>query len=410
MAKNSYKAADIEVLEGLEPVRKRPGMFIGGTEGYGGLHHLIKEVLDNSVDEAMNGHATTIKVTLHKDQSSITIEDDGRGIPVDKHPKFKKSALEIIFTTLHAGAKFSDNNYVSAGGLHGVGASVVNALSEELEAVVWRDGYEWTQSFSQGKAKGTLKKGKKTKKHGTRVYFKPDSEIFKSTKFSETLLEKSLQEKAFLNKGIKVVFIDESSGKSVPKTFCYKDGLEAYLKTVLERLKLNAVGEERFYLERSEGIKVEVAFCWTESTKGKIYSYVNGIPTVEGGSHVDGLKSGLSKAIRNYMSVHNLAPKGVKITSDDIREGLTAILSVNVPGSVTQLQFQGQTKEKLNNPEVMAPVDALVRTLENSLNSKPKMAALIVERIVLASKARAAARTASQNVSRKVGVSHCPAN
>ena len=397
-----YNAADIEVLEGLEPVRKRPGMYIGGTEGYGGLHHLVKEILDNSVDEAMNGFADQITVTLHADKKSITVEDNGRGMPVDKHPKFKKSAVEIIFTTLHAGGKFSDHSYVSAGGLHGVGASVVNALSEELVATVWRDGYEWTQRFSRGLALGALKRGEKSSRSGTRVFFRPDPEIFKTIKFAPELLEESIQEKAFLNKGLKLTFINEVDGGT--KIFQFQHGVQSYLKLLLEKYGVQAIAES-FALERENGMRVECAFCWTESTKEKVFSYVNGIPTREGGSHEDGFRSGLSKALRNYMNVHDLVPKGTKIGGEDIREGLLAVLSVNVPGSVAQLQFQGQTKDRLNNPEVMGPVESLLRSFENVLNSNPKTAAQLVERIVLASKARAAARTASQNVSRKIGIS-----
>ena len=404
MAKKSYTAADIDVLEGLEPVRKRPGMYIGGTEGYHGLHHLVKEILDNSVDEAMNGYANTITVTLHKDGTSVTVTDDGRGIPVDKHPKFKKSALELIFTTLHAGGKFSETNYASAGGLHGVGSSVVNALSEELSVTVWRDGYQWDTSFSRGKVSSKLKKGKRVKKTGTEVFFRPDPEIFKSVEFRSDELEKTIQEKAFLNKGVTLVYVDEAQKKK--KTFCFNDGLKSFLGTLLETSKDAPVGGESFYLDRANGIKVEVSFCWTESTSTRIHSYVNGIPTKEGGSHEDGFKSGIAKAIRNYIGVHKAVPKNVKISAEDIREGLVAVLSINVPGAVTQIQFQGQTKDKLNNPEVLSPVETLVRSVENELNSKPSVAASIIERIVLASKARVAARSASQSVSRKIGVSH----
>ena len=404
MTKSEYKASDIEVLEGLEPVRKRPGMYIGGTEGPQGLHHLAKEILDNSVDEAMNGHADKIVVTLHKDGESVTVEDNGRGIPVDIHPKFKKSALELVLTTLHAGGKFSDSNYASAGGLHGVGASVVNALSGKLEATVWRDGMEWSQTFSQGKPTSKLIKGEKTKKRGTRVFFKPDTEIFRSITFSPERLEKIIQEKAFLNRGLSITFIDETTDSK--KTFCFEDGIRSYLTSLLEKGGLTPVNGETFYLERANGIKIEVAFTWTEATEEKILSYVNGIPTAEGGTHVDGLKTGLAKAIRNYMSVHDCAPKGLKIGGEDIREGVIAVLSVNIPGAVSQLQFQGQTKEKLNNPEITGPVDALVKTFENTLNANPKLAGALVERISLAAKARQAARSASESVSRKIGVSH----
>jgi DNA gyrase subunit B len=400
----AYSAADIEVLEGLEPVRKRPGMYIGGTEGPGGLHHLAKEILDNSVDEAMNGHASAIVLTLHKDSESISVRDNGRGIPVDMHPKFKKPALEIILTTLHSGGKFSDHNYVSAGGLHGVGASVVNALSEQFTANICRDGYEWEQSFSRGKATGQMKRGAKTKEHGTAIFFKPDDQIFRSITFSAERLERMIEEKAFLNKGLRLTFVDETSGST--KTFCFEDGLKSYLQDALQKHELKPIADESFYLERANGIKVEAAFCWTESTQERVLSYVNGIPTAQGGSHEDGFKGGLGKALRNYMSVHDLVPKGVKVVGEDLREGLVAVLSVNVPGAVAQLQFQGQTKDKLNNPEVLAPVEALLRSFENTLNSKPNLANQIVERVLLAAKARAAARSAADSISRKIGVSH----
>lgn len=405
MAKgSSYSAADIEILEGLEPVRRRPGMYIGGTDGPAGLHHLVKEILDNSVDEAMNGHADEIVITLHKDGESVTISDNGRGIPVDPHPKFKKPAIEIILTTLHAGGKFSDLNYVTAGGLHGVGASVVNALSERLEAVVCRDGFEWRQTYSRGKTKTKLEKGEKTKKSGTTITFRPDPEIFSNIKFSPETVEKLIEEKAFLYKGLKLRFVDEVNGAR--KIFEYPQGIQSYLTSIIERENQAPVGGEVFYIERANGIKIEVALCWTESTQERILSYVNGIHTKGGGTHEEGFKAGLSKAIRNYISVHDLLPKGLKLVGEDMREGLVAILSVSVPGAVSQLQFQGQTKDRLNNPEIEAPVDALLRTLENTLNSKPSIAAALIERITLAAKARAAARSASQNVSRKIGISH----
>ncbi len=409
MTKNKYQASDIEVLEGLEPVRKRPGMYIGGTEGPQGLHHLVKEILDNSVDEAMNGYADKIIVTLHADNNSVTIEDNGRGIPVDIHPKFKKSALELVLTTLHAGGKFSDKNYSAAGGLHGVGASVVNALSEELIATVWRDGYEHRQSFSRGKSKAPLKKLEKSKKHGTRIFFRPDSEIFRTPHFDAARIEKIVQEKAFLNKGLHLTFKNEISGQT--KEFCYDDGIKSYLNITLENSKLKSITGDVFSLEKeansgkANDIKISVCFCWTESTNEKVLSYVNGIFTPEGGSHAEGFKSGLSKAIRNYMSVHELLPKNLKIGGEDLREGLHAVISVQVPGSI-QLQFQGQTKDKLNNPEVEEPVDTLCKTFENYLNSNPKAANIVAERIINAAKARNAARMAAESVSRKVGVSH----
>ena len=395
-----YKAENIEVLEGLEPVRKRPGMYIGGTDK-AGLHHLVREILDNSIDEAMNGYADQIEVVLEKDGSSITISDNGRGIPVDKHPKFKKSALEIILTTLHAGGKFSDQNYTSAGGLHGVGASVVNALSETMKATICRDGFTWTQMYSRGKAKTPVQQGEKTRKTGTTIYFKPDSEIFKSIDFDSQEIEKLVEVKALLNKGLKISFADKVNGTK--KDFQFNDGLKSYLDILLKKYKLEPLTSEMFYLDNQEGIKVELAFTWTESTKSEILTYVNGINTANGGTHEDGFKSGINKAIRNYINVHEINLKGVKLTIDDIKEGLIAIVSVNVPSSITQLQFQGQTKDKLNTPEVYAPVENITRTLENILNTKTTIANKVIERISLSAKARTAARNASQSVSRKVG-------
>lgn len=399
-AKKSYAAQDIEVLEGLDPVRRRPGMYIGGTEK-AGLHHLVREILDNSVDEAMNGHADTIKVVLHKDGDSITLTDNGRGIPVDRHPKLKKSALEVILTTLHAGGKFSEHNYASAGGLHGVGASVVNALSEEFDATVWRDGFEWTQSFSRGKPLGVVKKGSKVRKRGTSIRFKPDPEIFRVTEFSVPEIEQMLKEKAFLNKGLTLTFKNEISGSE--ETFHFDDGVQSYLSVLLSESKQTPIGDERFVLEQEEGIRIEAAFCWTEGTAERMLSYVNGIHTRGGGSHSDGFRSGIVKAVRNYISVHNLLPRGVKIVAEDVREGIVCVLSVNIPGAISQLQFQGQTKDKLNNPEVVGSVEALTRSFENVLNENPNLASMLVERVVLAAKARVAARAASQNVSRKIG-------
>ncbi len=405
MAKRvSYSAEDIEVLEGLEPVRRRPGMYIGGTDGPAGLHHLVREILDNAIDEAMNGYADRIYVTLHTDGESVTVEDNGRGIPIDVHPKFRKSALELIMTTLHAGGKFNSANYATAGGLHGVGASVVTALSEQLDVFVSRDGFEWIQKFSRGRTASKLEKGKSTKNQGTRIFFRPDLQIFKSRRFSADRIRKLLREKAFLNKGLTIQFLDEATGDT--EKFCYEDGLRAYIADLIEEKKEKPLADEVFWMQRTNGLQIEAAFCWTEATYERVSSYVNGIHTAQGGSHEDGFRSGLSKAVRNYLSVHNLLPKGVKLTGEDIREGLVAVISVNIPGAVSQLQFQGQTKDRLNNPEVLAPVDALMKGFENLLNSKPSAAAQIVERILLASKARAAARSASQSVSRKVSISH----
>ena len=403
--KKTYTATDIEVLEGLEPVRQRPGMYIAGTDTAAGLHQLVDEILDNSVDEAMNGHANLIAVTLHKDSSSVTVADNGRGIPVGKHPKFNKPALELILTTLHAGGKFSDKNYKTAGGLHGVGSSVVNALSEEMVAAVRRDGKEYQQKYSRGVPKTKVRcTNKSVKGSGTSIFFRPDPKIFAKTTFSAKRIRETLKTKAYLNPGLKINFIDEKTGKR--EEFYYKDGLSAYLGELISDRKAKIVGEQPFTITRDDEVAVTISLAWTESTKEDFYSYVNGIYTVDGGSHELGAKSGIVKALRNYISVHDSLPKGVKLSADDIREGLLCLVSVKLPGGKYQPQFQGQTKSKLNNPEVAPIVETAARSLEQLLNEQPTAASAIVNRIVMAAKARVASRAASQSVRRKVGISH----
>lgn len=401
----SYSAKDIEVLEGLEPVRQRPGMYIGSTETSEGLHHLVYEILDNAVDEAMNGYANKISVTLHKDQESVTVTDNGRGIPVDNHPKFKKPALEIILTTLHAGGKFSDKNYRTAGGLHGVGSSVVNALSEELIATVRRDGKEYSQRYSQGVAKTKLIVGSKgVKGTGTSIFFRPDAAIFKKRQFSSKIIEETLRTKAYLNPGLSLTFVDETSKTTTE--YCYQDGIVAYLKELLEERKLEALGAQHLFLETNEKASVSIALAWTDTPKEEFISFANGIRTRDGGSHEMGAKSGIVKAVRNYLNVHNINLKGVKLGSEDIREGLICLVTVKLPGDEMQAQFQGQTKDRLNNPEVAPIVENAARGLEKLLNENPSLADLVVQRITMAAKARAASRQAGQSVRRKIGVSH----
>jgi DNA gyrase/topoisomerase IV subunit B len=405
MTAKRYSAEDIEVLEGLEPVRKRPGMYIAGTDTPAGLHQLVFEILDNSVDEAMNGHADTIRVTLHKDGCSASIEDNGRGIPVDTHPKFKKSALELILTTLHAGGKFSDKNYKTAGGLHGVGSSVVNALSVEMRATIKRDGQEYVQSFSRGVPQGPVKVVKKSiKGTGTTIFFRPDPEIFPTTEFSAKTIREALRTKAYLNPGLRLCFIDQCA--ETEEEFFYQEGLRAYLRQLLSERKAKCIVDEPFVIEKNDSVAVSMSLVWTESTKEEFYCYVNGIYTPDGGSHEVGAKSGIVKAIRNYIGIHDLEPKGVKISAEDIREGLVCLVSVKLPGEEYQPQFQGQTKSKLNNPEITPLVDSAARGLEQLLNETPTAARAIVNRIVLAAKARAASRAAGQSVRRKIGVSH----
>jgi DNA gyrase subunit B len=391
----TYTAKDITVLEGLEPVRKRPGMYIGGV-GSTGLHHLVWETLDNSIDEAMNGHASNIRVTLHKDGSSITIEDDGRGIPVDIHPKTKKSALEVIFTVLHAGGKFEPGNYKTAGGLHGVGASVVNALSRELVATIKRDGLQWQMTFKQGKPTGGVKKMGAARGSGTTVFFRPDPTIFPKVEFDAAVIRERLEVASFLHRGVKVTFEDEGSGQK--DTFQHTEGIVDYLKKIVGERGAKTVHDTAFSLEKENGLKMELVLQWTESTDEHLRSYVNGIPTGSGGTHENGLRAGIGKAVRNYIDTHNLSPKGVTLIADDIREGLTAVLSL----FLQEPQFQGQTKDRLNNPEVLSAVDGLIRPpLEHWLNHNQSIAEAIVARIVLAARAREASRAAQADVVRK---------
>jgi DNA gyrase subunit B len=394
----SYTAKDITVLEGLEPVRKRPGMYIGGV-GAAGLHHLVWEILDNSIDEAMNGYASNITVTLHDDGSSITMADDGRGIPVDKHPKTKKSALEVIFSTLHAGGKFDAGNYKTAGGLHGVGASVVNALSKELVATVRRDGAQWQMKFKQGQVVGQLTKQGAARGSGTTVFFRPDSTIFPKVEFDPDLIRQRLEVSSYLHKGVKVIFEDESTRERV--VFQHSEGLADYLKKILQERSAVPVHEAPFTMAKESddsGLRLDMALQWTQSTDEHVRSYVNGIPTGSGGTHENGFRAGLGKAVRNFIETHNLSPKGVTLTAEDIREGLVGVLSV----FVQEPQFQGQTKDRLNNPEVLSAVDSQVRpALEHWLNTNISVAESIVARIILAARAREASRAAQQEVARK---------
>jgi DNA gyrase subunit B/topoisomerase-4 subunit B len=394
----TYTAKDITVLEGLEPVRKRPGMYIGGV-GSSGLHHLVWEILDNSVDEAMNGYASNIVVTLHKDGSSITVADDGRGIPIDKHPKTKKSALEVIFSTLHAGGKFEAGNYKTAGGLHGVGASVVNALSKELVALVRRDGAQWEMRFKQGHMVGSLKKLGPARGTGTTVFFRPDSTVFPKVEFDAEIIKHRLEVSSYLHKGVKLVFEDETTGDK--RVFQHSEGLVDYLKKIAVERAATAVHEAPFTLSRESdenGLRLDLALQWTQSTDEHVRSYVNGIPTGSGGTHESGFRAGLGKAVRNFIETHNLSPKGVTLTAEDIREGLIAVLSI----FVAEPQFQGQTKDRLNNPEVLSAVDSQVRpALEHWLNTNISIAESIVARIILAARAREASRAAQQEVARR---------
>jgi DNA gyrase subunit B/topoisomerase-4 subunit B len=399
MGTPKYTAKHITVLEGLEPVRKRPGMYIGGV-GTTGLHHLIWEILDNSIDEAMNGYASNIRVTLHADGSSITIEDDGRGIPVDKHSKTKKSALELVFTVLHAGGKFEADNYKTAGGLHGVGASVVNALSKELVATVKRDGSQWELRFKQGKPVGSLKRLGQARGSGTSVYFHPDTAIFPKIEFDPAVIRERLEVTSYLHSGLKILYEDETS--RVRSVFEHKEGLATYLRAILAARGAKPVHEAPFVLNKVDGLRLDLTLQWTESTDEHLRTYVNGIPTGSGGTHENGLRAGIGKAVRNFIETHNLSPKGVSLSAEDIREGLVGVLSA----FIQEPQFQGQTKDRLNNPEMTSAIDGVVRpALEHWLNHNISVAESIVGRIILAARAREASRAAQAEVSRKSATS-----
>ncbi len=400
MASAQYTAKDITVLEGLDPVRKRPGMYIGGV-GSAGLHHLVWEILDNAIDEAMNGFASNVSVTLHADGASITIEDDGRGIPVDKHPTTKKSAVEVIFTVLHAGGKFEHGSYKTAGGLHGVGASVVNALSKELVATVKRDGAQWEMRFKQGKPVGPLKKIGPARGSGTIVYFHPDATIFPKIEFDPAVIKERLEVSSYLHKGLKIVFEDETTKSKA--VFQHSEGIVDYVKQIVTERGAKPVHESAFVLSKDEGLRLDLVLQWTEATDEHLRSYVNGIPTGSGGTHENGLRAGIGKAVRNFIETHNLTPKGVTLTAEDIREGMTGVLSL----FIAEPQFQGQTKDRLNNPEILSAVDGVVRpALEHWLNHNISVAEAVLARIILAARAREASRAAQAEVSRKSATSY----
>jgi DNA gyrase subunit B len=391
-----YTAADITVLEGLEPVRKRPGMYVGDVDKKG-LHHLVWEIVDNAVDEYLNDYADSVTVILHKNGDAVTIIDNGRGIPVDLHPKHKRPALELILTTLHSGAKFGEGgNYLHSGGLHGVGSSVVNALSKKLTATIRRDGFEWQQTFKRGKPAGDLQQLNPSRGHGTTIYFEPDPDIFKNTHFDAEWIKNHLEDMSYIHSGFKITFRNDLTGETHDLT--HPGGIPEFLSRLVKEGEKAAVTEAPFTVVRKEGEKIEVALQWTESTDESIRSYVNGIRTSSGGTHENGFKSAIVKAIRNFIETHDIKVKGLSITAEDIREGIVGVLSVFVRDPM----FQGQTKERLNNPEMMAAVDGFVRpALEAWLNSNKTAADQIVGRIVLAARAREASREAIKDVKRK---------
>lgn len=401
-AKNeaNYSASNIQVLEGLEAVRKRPAMYIGDT-GIKGLHHLVWEVVDNSIDEALAGYCDTISVTINTD-NSVTVEDNGRGIPTDMHEKEKRSALEVVMTVLHAGGKFDKNTYKVSGGLHGVGVSCVNALSEVLTARVFREGKVFEQEYKQGIPQYSVKVVGESDKRGTTVHFKPDKEIFAITEYNYETVASRLRELAFLNPGIKIHLKDlrEIDDKGEPRSnhFLSEGGLREfveYIDSTRERLIPQPI-----YIESDKTqIPVQVAMSYNTSYSENLVSYVNNINTIEGGTHVAGFRRALTRTLKGYADKSGLLEKAkVDISGDDFREGLTAVISVKV----AEPQFEGQTKTKLGNSEVMGAVDQAVgEMLQNFLEENPKEARVIVNKVILAAQARIAARKAREMVQRK---------
>jgi DNA gyrase subunit B/topoisomerase-4 subunit B len=344
----------------------------------------------------MNGFASNIALTLHADGRSITVADDGRGIPVDRHSATKKSALEVIFTVLHAGGKFEHGSYKTAGGLHGVGASVVNALSTELLARVRRDGSLWEMAFNRGRSTGPLKKVGPARGSGTAVFFRPDPTIFPKVDFDPATIRERLEVVSYIHKGVRVTFENESS--RTKEVFHHEEGLSDYLKKIVAERGAKPVHDGPFVHARDSEPRLDLVLQWTEATDEHVRSYVNGIPTASGGTHENGLRAGLGKAMRNYIETHNLSPKGVTLVAEDIREGLTGVVSI----FIAEPQFQGQTKDRLNNPELTSAIDSAVRpALEHWLNHNRTIAEAIVGRVILAARAREASRAAQAEVTRK---------
>ncbi len=382
-----YTSKDIRVLEGVEAVRKRPAMYIGDT-GIRGLHHLVYELVDNSIDEAMAGYCRNIVVRLHAD-GSVTVADDGRGIPVDIHPEEGRPALEVILTKVHAGGKFDHTAYKVSGGLHGVGVTVVNALSEWLEVEVWRNGCVYAQEYERGVPVTELRIIGKTNRRGTKICFKPDPDIFPDTRFRYDILENRLRELAFLNKGVRIRLVDERDGKEAE--FQYEGGIVEFVQ-YLNRTE-NPLHPDVIYIRGQDGaVIVEVALQYTEGFSERVYAYVNNINTVEGGTHVSGFRTGLTRALNAYARAEGLSGN-VQPTGEDFREGLTAVISVLVP----EPQFEGQTKTKLGNSEVEGIVaSAVFEHLKQYVEEHPVTAKKIVQKAVLAAEAREAARKARE--------------
>ena len=403
--KNTYQADSIKVLKGLEAVRKRPGMYIGDTDDGTGLHHMVYEVVDNSIDEALAGHCKNITVRINPD-GTVTVSDDGRGIPVDTHKGEKKSAAEVIMTQLHAGGKFDHDSYKVSGGLHGVGVSVVNALSENLKLEIQRDGKKYFIEFKNGEPKNALKVIGKSKNNGTQITFLPSKEVFSSIKFSGSILIKRMRELAFLNKGIKITFIDGSQKKEKISEFRFDGGVlefVEYLDEKREKLQ-NKNGNDLFrkpiYIEgKKENIEIECALKWNASYTEDIYPYTNNIHQKDGGTHILGFRSALTRVINKYANENNLLKKNkLTISGDDIKEGLTCVLSTKIPDP----KFSSQTKDKLVSSEVRIIVETLLNEkLSIWFDQNPSIAKIVLSKILQAALARDVARKARENVRRK---------
>ncbi|RME56622.1 DNA topoisomerase (ATP-hydrolyzing) subunit B [Candidatus Parcubacteria bacterium] len=393
---SSYSAKDIYILEGLEPVRKRPGMYIGST-GPDGLHHLIWEVVDNSIDEAMGGYATHVIVEL-LEGNKVRVTDDGRGIPVDIHKQTKKSALETVMTTLHAGGKFGGDSYKVAGGLHGVGVSVVNALSEWLRVEVCREGGRYVQEYTRGKPKAKVKKVGKCEHSGTTVEFSPDPAIFQKIQFDAKKILDHLRQQAYLTKGVRISFLDTRSATPVAVGFCFEGGILSFVRYLSRGKKV--LQEDPFYVQKNHnGVEVELAFVYTDDYEVKELSFANNIYTSDGGMHLTGFRSALTRSLNTYARAEGfLKDKDGNFTSEDVREGLVAIISVKL----REPQFEGQTKARLGSPEGRTAVEAVAyEAIKEFLEKHPQDARRILEKVLLAAKARRAAKAAKETVLRK---------